>query len=376
MIAADVVVVGAGIAGAGVAFELARHCRVILLEAEEQPGYHTTGRSAAVYLKGYGNAVIRDLTAASETFLETPPEGFTSTRLIEPRGALSLLRQDQLDRLTPTLGHLQRHVPAARELGPEEILRLVPALRPDYAVAAIFDPDARDLDVDALFQGYLRGFKARGGELVGDAGVQELHRVQGSWQVTAGGRRYATPIVVDAAGPWADQLAVTAGLDRLGLVPKRRTALIVAGPDGFEVDGWPLVDDIDEQFYFRPQAGKLLCSPADETPVEPHDVRPEELDIAIAVDRIERAIPLAVRRIEHSWAGLRTFAPDKIPVVGFDPRTEGFFWLAGQGGYGIQTAPAMADLAGRLVRGEGPPESLAHLLPALAPDRLVHRACG
>jgi D-arginine dehydrogenase len=372
MITADVVVVGAGIAGAGLAFELARHGRVVLLEAEEQPGYHTTGRSAAVYLKGYGNEVIRDLTTASEAFLETPPEGFTTAPLIQPRGALSLVREDQRDRLEPTLRNLHRHVPAARALGPEEILDLVPALRPDYAVAAIFDPDARDLDVDALFQGYLRGFKARGGELACDAAVQELQRVQGSWQLTAGGRRYTAPIVVNAAGAWADQLARTAGLAPLGLVPKRRTALIVAGPTGFEVDGWPLVDDIDEEFYFRPQGKKLLCSPADETPVEPHDAWPEELDIAIAVDRIERAIPLDVRRIEHSWAGLRTFAPDKTPVVGFDPRTEGLFWLAGQGGYGIQTAPAMALLASRLVRHEPAPEGFAHLLPALAPDRLVH----
>ena len=372
MIAADVVVVGAGIAGAGVAFELARHGRVILLEAEEQPGYHTTGRSAAVYLKGYGNEVIRDLTTASEAFLQNPPEDFTTAPLVMPRGALSLVREDQRERLEPTLRHLHRHVPAARELGPEEILSLVPALRPDYAVAAIFDPDARDLDVDAIFQGYLRGFKARGGELACDAAVEALDRVDGGWRVVAGGRRYAAPIVVNAAGAWADRLAVTAGLDPLGLVPKRRTAFIVAGPAGAAVDGWPLVDDIDEEFYFRPQAGKLLCSPADETPVEPHDAWPDELDIAIAVDRIERAMPLNVRRIEHSWAGLRTFAPDKTPVIGFDPRVPGFFWLAGQGGYGIQTAPAMALLAGRLVRGESPPEGFAHLLPALAPDRLVH----
>lgn len=372
MISADVVVMGAGIAGAGIAFELARERRVILLEAEEQPGYHTTGRSAAVYLKGYGNEVIRDLTAASEAFFTAPPAGFSTGRLVLPRGAVSLVRADQRDRLAPTLAHLHRHVPAAREIGPAELRQLVPALRPDYAVAALFDPDARDLDVDAIFQGYLRGFKARGGEFACDASVQALHRVPDGWQVTAGARRYAAPVIVNAAGAWADQLALMAGLDPLGLVPKRRTALIVAGPAGFDVDDWPLVDDIDEEFYFRPQGGKLLCSPADETPVEPHDVRPEELDIAIAVDRIERVVPLEVRRIEHSWAGLRTFAPDKTPVVGFDPRAPGFFWLAGQGGYGIQTAPAMALLASRLVCGEPVPEPLAHLLPALAPDRLVH----
>lgn len=373
MLTADVVVIGAGIAGAGVAYELAQEVRVVLLEAEDRPGYHTTGRSAAVYLKGYGNEVIRDLTAASEAFLEEPPDGFAAVPLVKPRGALSLVRPDQLDRLAPTLERLHRHVPAARRLGPDEILALVPALRPDYAAAAILDHAARDMDVDALFQGYLKGFNARGGQLLVDAAVERLVRERGAWQVRAGAHEISAGVVVDAAGAWADRVAGTAGLVALGLVPKRRTALIVAGPAGFEVDGWPLVDDIDEEFYFRPEAGKLFCSPADETPTTPHDVRPEELDIAIAVDRIERAIPLNVRRIEHSWAGLRTFAPDKTPVVGFDPRVEGFFWLAGQGGYGIQTAPAMAGLASCLVRGEAAPETLAHLLPALAPARLLHR---
>jgi D-arginine dehydrogenase len=372
MLSADVVVIGAGIAGAGVAYELARRARVILLEAEDRPGYHTTGRSAAVYLKGYGNEVIRDLTAASEAFLEQPPEGFATVPLVEPRGALSLVRPDQMQHLAPTLERLHRHVPAARRLEPREILTMVPALRPDYAAAAILDPGARDMDVDALFQGYLKGFKAQGGELLVDAPAREIVRVEGAWQVTAGAQRISAAVVVDAAGAWADRVAETAGLATLGLVPKRRTALIVAGPAGFDVSGWPVVDDIEEAFYFRPEAGKLFCSPADETPTTPHDVQPEELDIAIAVDRIERAIPLNVRRIEHSWAGLRTFAPDKTPVLGFDPRAEGFFWLAGQGGYGIQTAPAMALLASRLVQGEAPPAALAHLLPALSPSRLVH----
>ncbi len=372
MSSADVIVIGAGIAGAGVAFELASEARVILLEAEAQPGYHTTGRSAAVYLKGYGNPVIRDLTSASEAFLTAPPEDFTSAALVKSRGALSLVRPDQLDRLMPTLERLHRHVPLARRLEPAELTVLMPALRPGYAAAGIFDPDARDIDVDALFQGYLRGFRGKGGALRTNASVQAIRHVHGGWEVTAGADRLTAAIVVDAAGAWADAVAQIAGLGRIGLVPKRRTALIVDPPAGFDVAHWPLVDDIDEQFYFRPEAAKLFCSPADETPVEPHDVQPEELDIAIAVDRIERVIPLNVRRIEHSWAGLRTFAPDKTPVVGFDPRTEGFFWLAGQGGYGIQTAPAMARLASRLVLGATAPDELAHLLEALAPSRLVH----
>jgi D-arginine dehydrogenase len=368
----DVAVIGAGIAGAGVAWELADRRRVVIVEGEERPGYHTTGRSAAVYLKGYGNDVIRDLTAASEAFFEAPPDGFASTALVRPRGALTLVRADQRERLEPTLSRLRRHVPSARRLDADQLLGMVPALNPDYAVAAIYDPGARDMDVDALFQAYLRGYRGRGGELFIAAPVRRLERADGIWRLTAGNRTLQASIVVNAAGAWADTIAGLAGLQPIGLVPKRRTALIVAGPAGYDVGGWPVVDDIDEQFYFRPEAGKLLCSPADETPSGPCDARPEELDIAIAIDRIERALPLNVRRVEHSWAGLRTFATDKTPVVGFDPRAPGFFWLAGQGGYGIQTSPAMALLASTLIKGEAAPTQIAHLVATLSPERMLH----
>lgn len=368
----DVAVIGAGIAGAGVAWELADHHRVVIVEGEERPGYHTTGRSAAVYLKGYGNDVIRDLTAASEAFLEAPPGGFATTALVKPRGLLSLVRADQLERLEPTLSRLRRHVPSARRLDANELLAMVPPLNPDYASASIYDPTARDMDVDALFQGYLRGYRARGGDIVVGAPVHRLERANGIWRITAGDRTLEATAIVNAAGAWADHIAEVAGLQPIGLVPKRRTALIVAGPVGSDVSGWPVVDDIDEQFYFRPEAGKLLCSPADETPSEPCDARPEELDIAIAIDRIERALPLKVRRVEHSWAGLRTFAADKTPVVGVDPRAPGFFWLAGQGGYGIQTSPAMALLASTLIKGDPAPPELAHLVAKLSPERLLH----
>jgi D-arginine dehydrogenase len=369
---ADVIVIGAGIAGAGIAWELAAYASVILLEAEDRPGFHTTGRSAAVYLKGYGNEVIRDLTVASEAFYMDPPDGFTAAALVKPRGVLTLVREDQLERLEPTLELMLRHVPDARRLALAEMLAMVPMLNPGYAVAGILDRQARDMDVDAIFQGYLRGFKARGGQLIVAAPATALERGDGVWRVTAGAHQLEAPIVVNAAGAWADRVAGLAGMAPIGLVPKRRTALIVAPPAGWDVTSWPLVDDIDEQFYCRPEAGKLFCSPADETPSEPCDAQPEELDIAVAVDRLERALPLNVRRIEHSWAGLRTFARDKTPVVGFDPRAKGFFWLAGQGGYGIQTSPAMARLASHLARGEAAPSDLAHLVARLAPDRLVH----
>jgi D-arginine dehydrogenase len=367
----DIIVIGAGIAGAGIAWNLAADARVAIVEREDQPGYHTTGRSAAVYLKGYGTEVIRDLTVLSEAFLAGPPADFSEVPLIHPRGALTLVRPDQMDRLDRYLARQRRHLPHVERLDPKAILAMVPALDPAYAAAAVYDGDARDLDVDAIFQGFLRGFRQRGGKLLTSAEVRTVDHGNGLWHVgTARGSLHA-PVVVNAAGAWADELAALAGLGPLGMVPKRRTALIVRPPDGLDVSGWPCVDDIDEQFYFRPEAGKLLCSPADTTPSEPCDAQPEELDIAIAIDRIERALPLGIRRVERSWAGLRTFVADGSPVVGFDPRAEGFFWLAGQGGYGIQTSPALSQLAARLATRLELNGKELEIAAALRPDRFL-----
>ncbi len=367
----DIIVVGAGIAGAGIAWELAATARVALVEREDQPGYHTTGRSAAVYLKGYGTEVIRDLTVLSEAFLARPPADFSEVPLIHPRGALTLVRPDQMEKLDRYLARQRRHVPHVEQLDPKAILDMVPALDPAYATAAVYDGEARDLDVDAIFQGFLRGFRQRGGKLITTAEVEALEHGDGRWHVSTAQGTLHAPVVVNASGAWADQLAALAGLAPLGMVPKRRTALIVRPPDGLEVSGWPCVDDIDEQFYFRPEAGKLLCSPADTTPSEPCDAQPEELDIAIAIDRIEKALPLGIRRVERSWAGLRTFVADGSPVVGFDPRAEGFFWLAGQGGYGIQTSPALSHLAAQLAARLELGEKEQEIAAALRPDRFL-----
>lgn len=367
----DIIVIGAGIAGAGIAFGLASTARVALVEREEQPGYHTTGRSAAVYLKGYGTEVIRDLTVLSEAFLASPPAEFSEVPLIHPRGALTLVRPDQMEKLERYLARQRRHVPHVEQLDQKAIVDMVPALDPTYATAAVYDGEARDLDVDAIFQGFLRGFRQRGGRLITTAEVQALDRNNGAWHVRTAQGTLQAPVVVNASGAWADELAKLAGLAPLGMVPKRRTALIVRPPEGLDVSGWPCVDDIDEQFYFRPEAGKLLCSPADTTPSEPCDAQPEELDIAIAIDRIEKALPLGIRRVERSWAGLRTFVADGSPVVGFDPRAEGFFWLAGQGGYGIQTSPALSNLAARLAAGLELGEKEQEIAAALRPDRLL-----
>jgi D-arginine dehydrogenase len=249
----------------------------------------------------------------------------------------------------------------------------VPVLRAGYAVAAVFDPDAMDIDVHALHQGYLRGLKARGGQLLLNAPAQGLQRRHGMWQVATPLGQFSAKVIINAAGAWADEVAALAQARPVGLVPKRRTAILFQPPAGMRIEAWPTVIDADEEFYFRPDAGKIMASPADETPMPPCDVQPEELDIAILVDRLERAIDMPIPRIEHRWAGLRSFVRDKTPVVGYDDEIEDFFWLAGQGGYGIQTAPGIARLTARLARHQPVPDDLAALgvrSGDLAPARL------
>lgn len=237
----------------------------------------------------------------------------------------------------------------------------VPVLRADYVAEAAFDPDAMDIDVHALHGGYLRGLKARGGQVVVDARVGALARENGGWRIASKAGEFRGRVIVDAAGAWADEVAALAGAKPVGLVPKRRTAILFQPPGGVDVRGWPSVIDIDEHFYFRPDAGRLMASPADETPMPPCDVQPEEIDIAILIDRLEKAAELPVKRVEHRWAGLRTFAKDKTPVVGYDPKVEDFFWLAGQGGFGIQTAPGISRLVAALARRQPVPPNLANL---------------
>ncbi|SLN70133.1 NAD(P)/FAD-dependent oxidoreductase [Oceanibacterium hippocampi] len=369
----DYIVVGGGMAGASAAFFLSFGARVLVLERETQPGYHSTGRSAALYSEAYGNAAIRALTTGGKPFFNAPPDGFTANPILTPRGAMFVGREDQATRLDVIAAEAGTLVPTVRRIDRAETRDLVPVLREDYVGGGVFEPDAMDIDVHALHQGFLRGFRGRDGQLATDAEVMGLDRQDGAWTVTlADGRRFRAPVVVNAAGAWCDRIAALAGIAPVGLVPKRRTAVLFGAPGGADSDRWPLCVDADEEFYFKPDAGKLIGSPADETPMEPCDVQPEELDIAIAVDRIERATTMSIRRIEHRWAGLRSFVADKTPVVGFEAGVDGFFWLAGQGGYGIQTAPSMGRVSAALARGEAVPDDLAALgvsAAALSPAR-------
>lgn len=371
----DVVILGAGIAGASLAWALAPERRVLLLEEEHQPGYHSTGRSAATLHRSYGNALVRALTAASAPFYLDPPQGFAEVPLARPLGILMVARADQLDALEAEIERSRRFVEGVRRLDTAGCLVLVPALRPERVAAGMHDPSMLDLDVGAIHQAFLKGARARGAVLRADAGLRGIERGTGGWRLTLRDGEVGGAVLVNAAGAWADAVAERAGLAPLGIVPKRRTAIVVPPPDGLAVAGWPMVADVEEEWYVKPDAGRLLCSPADETPCPPCDAQPEELDVAICVDRIEAAFDLQIRRVESRWAGLRSFARDKTPVVGSDPRAEGFFWLAGQGGYGIQTAPALGALAAALIAGEPLPPQLAGIDPeALAPRRLLASA--
>ncbi len=359
---ADFIVIGGGIAGAGVAYELAALGSVIVLERERSCGYHSTGRSAASFTENYGTEVIRRLAMGSRPFLSTPPHGFCEHPLLSPRGMLTIARADQLERMREDLDRARRLVPTIVALDRGDALARVPVLRPAYVAGAFFEPHCMEVDVDGLHRGYLRGAASRGAEIRVGAEVAAIAWRGGGWVVTPeGGESVSAPVLVNAAGAWADHIARLAGVAPLGFEPRRRTAFTIPAPEGVDIAGWPLVNDVGDEFYFKPDAGRLFVSPSDATPSEAVDAYAEDLDVATGVDRLERATTITVRRVSHSWAGLRTFAPDGSPVVGPDETAEGFVWLAGQGGYGIKTASALSRACVSLIEGRGLPDDLERL---------------
>lgn len=369
----DVIIVGGGIAGASAAYEIASFASVVLLEREQQFGYHSTGRSAASFTENYATTLIRRLAIASRAFLEAPPAGFSEHSLLSPRGLLTIARADQLDKLAHDLEIGRGFVANITAIDAADAVARVPILRRDYVAGAFFEPDSKDIDVHGLHQGFLRGAKLRGAQVMLNADVLDVEHVNNGWRVATPSACFAAPILVNAAGAWADALAILAGVPPLGLVAKRRTVFMVPMPSAMASANWPMVDDVAEDFYFKPDAGQLFVSPADATPSLPMDAVPDDIDVATGVERLERATTLNVTRVSRSWAGLRTFARDAAPVVGAESIRPGFFWLAGQGGFGIKTSPALARACAALIRGLPLPADLTTLgitAAELAPDRL------
>jgi D-arginine dehydrogenase len=376
---ADILIVGGGIAGAGAAYEIAAFASVIVLERESQCGYHSTGRSAASFSENYGGPMIRRLAIASRAFLQGPPGGFCDHPLLAPRGMITIARADQLELLGQQLESARALVPSITAIDAAAAIAQVPVLRRDYVAGAFLEPHSKEVDVHGLHQGFLRAAKARGARIVVDADVHTIERRGERWLVTTPVGTFCAPMLVNAAGAWADTIAESAGVRALGLVPKRRTAFNIPAPADRDIRAWPMINDVGEAFYFKPDAGQLFVSPADATPSAPVDAYAEDVDVAAGVERLERATTLNVQRVSRAWAGLRTFAPDALPVVGPDSSVDGFFWLAGQGGYGIKTSPALSRACASLIRDRRLPEDLMQLGIAasdLSPERLRGRAAG
>ncbi|UIN52183.1 MULTISPECIES: FAD-binding oxidoreductase [Pseudomonas] len=372
---ADFIIIGGGIAGASTGFWLSQHGKVVVLERESHPAYHSTGRSAALFTAAYGTPQVRALTQASREFFDHPPSGFCEHPLLTPRGEMTVDFTGDAAELNNQYLSAKATVPEMQLLSADEACARLPILRREKVHGAIYDPTASDIDTDALHQGYLRGIRRNNGQVHTDCEVLGLSRdADGVWHVQTNDQTFSAPIVINAAGAWADKIAALAGARPLGLQPKRRAAFIFAGPEGVDIHHWPMLVSLDESFYMKPDAGMFLGSPANADPVEPHDVQPEELDIAMGIYQIEEATTLTIRRPTRTWAGLRSFVADGDLLSGFDPQVPGLFWVAAQGGYGIQTSPAMGMASAALVRGESLPRHLEQFgltAAMLAPSRLA-----
>jgi len=362
----DIIIVGGGIAGASLGAEVAGKRSSLIVEAENQCGYHSTGRSAAFYLESYGGPDVAKLTLASRDFLASPPGDFCEEGFLRVRGDLHVTR-DEL----PSLPSMVETRPVERA----ELERLIPGIRPEWR-RALFEPGCADIDVSALHSSYLRRFRREGGQLATDTRLVRAERKADEWTMNfENGSTKTALFLVDAAGAWADGIAKMAGAAPLGIAPLRRTMVqLRVARTGLR--DLPLVDASDGTFYFKGEGdNSLWLTPHDEIPSEPCDASPDEIDIAIAIDRFEKVVDWNIERVERSWAGLRSFAPDRLPVYGFDPNVPGFFWCAGQGGFGIQTSPAGAKLAAAILLEEDLPEMVAHIDPKVySPRRFTSRS--
>ncbi|HET6551915.1 MAG TPA: FAD-dependent oxidoreductase [Dyella sp.] len=355
---ADVIVIGAGMAGASAAYFMAPHARVVVLEREQHAGVHATGRSAALFSETYGSAQVRALSRASRPFLQRPPEGFAQHPILSPRGTVIIGNADQVDAVQSMYEEMAPLADDLRMVDGAWLQGRVPVLRPEAAEIGLFEPGSSDIDVNELHQGFLRALRAQGGTVRMNVGIRSIERGPGHWFVDAGGESFRAPLLVNAAGAWVDEVAALAGVAPIGIQPRRRSAFLFEPPPLTDITHWPFVMDVEESFYFKPDAGLLMGCPANADPVPPHDVQPEELDIAMGIHRIEEATTMMIRRPTRTWAGLRSFVADGDLVGGFAPDAEGFFWVAAQGGYGIQTSAAMGETCASLLLGRTLPSHL------------------
>ena len=367
----DIVVVGGGIAGISAAFALAqRGMQVAVVEREETLTAHSTGRSAAQFLASYGEPANRRLSAASRAFLDSDADGLADSAVLVPRNVLWVAPH-------AFEGHLDERIEANRvtatecePLDVELTIAICSALDPQWLAGGVIEYGGFDIDVAELHQAYVRGARALGVTILREHGARGLARSGSTWHVDTTAGAFSCEVVVNAAGAWADEVAVLAGARALGMRPLRRTVFTFSTT--YDADGWPLVIAADETFYFKPEGpGQLLGSPADEHPDSPCNARPREIDVAMGIDAVNQATRLEIRSVRSTWAGLRTFAPDRVPVVGFDPDVVGFFWCAGQGGTGIQTAPAIASLTADVICGDEPTAAAEDLVAELSPRRFV-----
>lgn len=366
----DAVVIGAGMVGASIAAELATKWRVLLIDMEQRAGYHSTGRSAALFVENYENKTLQKLTRASRSFFSSN-EGLVGRE----REVMVLARSDQLESFEQLMQEFDRG--SLRRIDAKQARKRCPIIREGYVAACAAEEGAFEIDVGRMHQRYLRAAREGGSEIILNAEVQQLDCRSSCWQVVTGRETFAARVVINAAGAWADEIARRGGLEPLGLQPRLRTAVLVDPPKGNPVDDWPMVVDVDQQFYFKPDAQRILVSPADETPVAPCDAAADEMGVALAIDRFEMVTGISVERVRSKWAGLRSFFADRSPVIGYGNPAQTFFWAAGLGGVGIQTAPAVSRLSMALILGRDVPTDLAEEgfgIFEVAPDRMAVRS--
>ena len=369
----DFAVIGAGMAGASIAYELSKQgASVIVLETEAHAAYHTTGRSAAFYSTAYGNDTVRKITLASYDFYQNPPTGFCEHPMLKDFGALYIANKHQLDSLHKLYHQVHPRVQNVELVERDFVLSKVPQLKSDYVNAGLWEPDSKEIDVATLLMGYIKSAKNHGCEFFFNRCVSSLSYKKNHWFIQADQQHYQAKNIINAAGAWSDKIAQLAGAKTVGLIPKQRNICIAKSPDDLEANRWPLVLDVDDTFYFKPDGGNILITPADEIPVEPIDAFPDDECIAVGIERFQQAMNVEIKHLIRKWAGLRSFVADRSPVVGPDPHVKGLFWLAGQGGYGIQMAPALARIGASLALDNRIPEDLESLgleLDSITPTR-------